>query len=151
MNTTTDSVDGVVLDNNKLLRRIADISSDDVASARSVLDAQGVKSAVPGITSSLFVNPESYGGDLPALNAMLKKIKNRPSARADKLLLGLEKILPNEFVNFPTITALTFPDKFPIPISEHHFMGTSMMNLKVRQHLLDHYDGRFTDVDLIFW
>ena len=76
MNTTTDSVDGVVLDNNKLLRRIADISSDDVASARSVPDAQGVKSAVPGITSSLFVNPESYGGDLPTLNAMLKEIKD---------------------------------------------------------------------------
>ena len=48
MNTTTAISDGVVLDNNKLLRRIADISSDDVASARSVLNAQGVKSAVPG-------------------------------------------------------------------------------------------------------
>jgi len=130
---------------------MADKSSDDVAGARSVLTARGVKSDVPGITSSLFNNPCSYGGKLPALNAMLKKVKSRTSARADNLLLGLEKILPNKFVNFPTITALTFPDKFPVPISEHHFMGTSMMNTTVRQHLLDYYDGRFWDVDLIFW
>ena len=130
---------------------MANISSDDVAGARSVINAQGVKSGVPGITSSLFTNPSTLGGNLPVLNAMLKKVKNRTSDRADNLLLALEKILPNEFVNFPTITALTFPDKFPVPISEHHFMGTSMMNAKVRQHLLDHYDGRFCDVDLIFW
>ena len=147
---TIASVDGVVVENNKLLMRVAESSTDDVAGARSVVTARGVKSDVPGITSSLFANPNSYGGDMPALNAMLKKIKNRTSDRVDKLLLGLEKILPNEFVNFPTITALTFPDKFPIPISEHHFMGTSMMNSKVRQHMLDHYDGRFCDVDLIF-
>ena len=150
LRTTTASVDGVILENNNLLKQVADFSSDDVAGARSVINSQGVKSNVPGITSSLFTNPGSFGGNLPALNAMLKKIKNRSSARADNLLLGLEKILPNEFVNFPTITALTFPDKFPIPISEHHFMGTSMMNAAVRQHLLDHYDGRFCDVDLIF-
>lgn len=130
---------------------MANISSDDVAGARSVINAQGVKSGVPGITSSLFTNPATFGGNLPVLNAMLKKVKNRTSDRADNLLLALEKILPNEFVNFPTITALTFPDKFPVPISEHHFMGTSMMNATVRQHLLDHYDGRFCDVDLIFW
>ena len=110
-----------------------------------------VKSGVPGITSSLFTNPATFGGNLPVLNAMLKKVKNRTSDRADNLLLALEKILPNEFVNFPTITALTFPDKFPVPISEHHFMGTSMMNATVRQHLLDHYDDCFCDVDLIFW
>ena len=122
----------MILENNNLLKRMADVSSDDVAGARSVINARGVKSDVPGITSSLFNNPSSFGGNLPALNAMLKKIKNRSSARADNLLLGLEKILPNEFVNFPTITALTFPDKFPIPISEHHFMGTSMMNATVR-------------------
>ena len=148
---TTDSVHGVVLENNSLLKRVAAESSDDVASARSVINERGVKSDVPGVTSSLFNNTGSYGGNLPALNAMLKKVKNRSSDRADTLLLGLEKILPNEFVNFPKITALTFPDKFPVPISEHHFMGTSMMNASVRQHLLDHYDGRFSDIDLIFW
>ena len=151
VNTTTASIHGVVLENNNLLKRVANISSDDVAGARSVINAQGVKSGVPGITSSLFTNPATFGGNLPALNAILKKVKNRTSDRADNLLLQLEKILPNEFVNFPTITALTFPDKFPVPISEHHFMGTSMMNANVRQHLLDHYDGRFCDVDLIFW
>ena len=148
---TTDSVHGVVLENNSLLKRVAAESSDDVASARSVVNERGVKSDVPGVTSSLFNTTASYGGNLPALNAMLKKVKNRSLDRADNLLLGLEKILPNEFVNFPTITALTFPDKFPVPISEHHFMGTSMMNASVRRHLLDHYDGRFGDVDLIFW
>ena len=147
---TTDSVHGVVLENNSLLKRVAAESFDDVASARSVVNERGVKSDVPGITSSLFNTTASYGGNLPALNAMLKKVKNRSLDRADNLLLGLEKILPNEFVNFPTITALTFPDKFPVPISEHHFMGTSMMNTSVRRHLLDHYDGRFSDVDLIF-
>ena len=145
---TPDSVDGVVLENNSLLKRVADESTDDVAGARTVITARGVKSDVPGITSSLFTNSGSYGGNLPALNAMLKKVKNRTSERADNLLLGLEKVLPNEFVNFPSITALSFPDKFTVPISKHHFMGTSMMNTKVRQHLLDHYDGRFCDVDL---
>ena len=147
---TTDSIHGVVIENNNLLKRVADESSDDIAAARSVVNEKGVKSDVPGITSSLFNNTGSYGGNLPALNAILKKVKNKTSDRAESLLLGLEKILPNEFVNFPTITALTFPNKFPVPISEHHFMGTSMMNASVRQHLLDHYDGRFGDVDLIF-
>ena len=67
------------------------------------------------------------------------------------MLLGLEKVLPNEFLNFPSITGLTFPDKFPIPVTSHTFMGTSMMNASVRQHLLDFYDGRFGTADLIFW
>ena len=64
---TTDSVHGVVLENNSLLKRVADESSDDVAGARSVVNERGVKSDVPGITSSLFNNTGSYGGNLPAL------------------------------------------------------------------------------------
>ena len=54
---------------------MANISSDDVAGARSVINAQGVKSGVPGITSSLFTNPSTYGGNLPVLNAMLKRLR----------------------------------------------------------------------------
>ena len=80
LRTTTASVDGVILENNDLIKKVADFSSDDVAGARSVINTQGVKSNVPGITSSLFTNPGSFGGNLPALNAMLKKIKNRSSA-----------------------------------------------------------------------
>ena len=59
---TTDSVHGVVLENNSLLKRVAAESSDDVASARSVINERGVKSDVPGVTSSLFNNTGSYGG-----------------------------------------------------------------------------------------
>ena len=47
--TTADSVHGVVLENNNLIKRVADNSSDDVAGARSVVTARGVKSDVPGI------------------------------------------------------------------------------------------------------
>ena len=82
---------------------------------------------------------------------MLKSINSRHSVQTDRLLLGLEKVLPDEFRNFPKITALSFPDKFPIPVTSDTFMGTSMMNISVRQHLLNYYDGRFCDVDIIFW
>ena len=149
--TTTDSQDGVVLEESNIASKLAAMSSDDVARARAMVDCKGVQTDVPGITSSLYCNPSLYNGDLPALQAMLSKINHRHTAKADRLLLGLEKVLPNEFLNFPSITALTFPDKFPIPITSHTFMGTSMMNASVRQHLLNHYDGRFCSVDLIFW
>ena len=82
---------------------------------------------------------------------MLKSINNRHSAKSDRLLLGLDKVLPDEFSNFPKVTALSFPDIFPIPVTSDTFMGTSMMNIAVRQHMLDHYDGRFGDADIIFW
>ena len=39
---TTDSVYGVVLENNSLLKRVAAESSDDVASARSVVNERGL-------------------------------------------------------------------------------------------------------------
>ena len=82
---------------------------------------------------------------------MLTKINHWQTAKSDRLLLGLEKVLPYEFLNLPSITSLTFPDKFPIPVTSHTFMRTSMMNTSVRQHLLNFYDGRFGSVDLIFW
>ena len=110
-----------------------------------------MKSDVPGITCSLFNKPGQYGGELPVLTEMLRKINANRSAQADRLLLGLEKVLPDDFCNFPKVTSLTFPDKFPIPVTSDTFMGTSMMNISVRQHLLNYYDGRFCDVDLIFW
>ena len=149
--TTTDSVDGIVLEHSEIVSQMNAISSDDVANARSAVNSKGLKTDVPGITSSLFVNPSLYQGKLPMLKAMLRKINFRHTAQTDRLLLGLEKVLPNEFNNFPSITGLTFPDKFPIPVTGDTFMGTSMMNASVRQHLLDFYDGRFCSVDLIFW
>ena len=130
---------------------MADMAGDDVARARSIFNSQGVKTDVPGITSSLFNKPDEYGGELPVLNGMLKTINSKLSVQTDWLLLGLEKVLPDEFRNFPKITALSFPDKFPIPVTSDTFMGTSMMNISVRQHLLNYYDGRFCDVDMIFW
>ena len=141
--TTTQSVDGVVLEESDIASKMAAMSLDDAAKARGMVDSKGVPTDVPGITSSLFSNHSMYEGKLPALQAMLRKINPRQRVKGDRLLLGLEKVLPNEFLNFPSITGLTFPDKFPIPVTSHTFMGTSMMNASVRQHLLDHYDGRF--------
>ena len=54
---TTDSGEGVVLESNDLVNRMADMAGDDVARARSVLNSKGIKSDVPGITCSLFNNP----------------------------------------------------------------------------------------------
>ena len=148
--SSTDSDHGIVLESNDLVGRMADMAGDDVARARSILNSQGVKTDVPGITGSLFNKPDEYGGELPVLNGMLKTINSMISVQTDRLLLGLEKVLPDEFRNFPKITALSFPDKFPIPVTSDTFMGTSMMNISVRQHLLNYYDGRFCDVDIIF-
>ena len=111
---------------------MADMAGDDVAQARSVLNSKGVKTDVPGITCSLFNKPDQYGGKLPVLYGMLKSINNRHSAQTDRLFLGLEKVLPDEFRNFPKVTALSFPDKFPIPVTSDTFMGTSVMNISVR-------------------
>ena len=148
---TTHSVDGVVLEESIIASKMAAMSADDVANSRGEVDSKGVRSDLPGITSSLFCNQSMYEGKFPALQAMLRKINPRQRVKGDRLLLGLEKVLPNEFLNFPHITGLTFPDKFPIPITSHTFMGTSMMNASVRQHLLDFYDGRFCSADIIFW
>ena len=107
--STTDSADGIVLENNDLVHRMADMGGDDVARARSVLNSKGVKTDVSGFTCSLFNNPDQYGGKLPVLQGMLKSINNRHTAKTDRLLLGLEKVLPDEFSNFPKVTALSFP------------------------------------------
>ena len=134
-----------------MVGRMADMAGDDVARARSVLNSKGVHTDVPGITCSFFNKPDEYGAKLPVLHGMLKSLNNSHSAKTDRLLLGLEKVLPDEFSNFPKVTSLSFPDKFPIPVTSDTFMGTSMMNVSVRQHLLDYYDGRFCDADIIFW
>ena len=136
--STTDSADGIVLENNDLVHRMSDMGGDDEARARSVLNSKGVKTDVPGITCSLYNNPDQYGAKLPVLQGMLKSINNRHTAKTDRLLLGLEKVLPDEFSNFPKVTALSFPDKFPIPVTSDTFMGTSMMNISVHQHLLNY-------------
>ena len=114
--TTTQSVDGVVLEESVIASEMAAMSADDVANSRGMVDSKGVKSDLPGITSSLFCNNSMYEGKLPALQAMMRKINPRQRVKGDRLLLGLEKVLPNEFLNFPSITGLTFPDKFPIPV-----------------------------------
>ena len=65
--STTDSPDGVVLENNDLVHRMADMAGDDVARARSVLNSKGAKSDVAGITCSLFNKPDQYGAKVPVL------------------------------------------------------------------------------------
>ena len=63
----------------------------------------------------------------------------------------MQRELPNEFEDFPSITQFSFPDKFPIPVGKETFNGSSMMDLATRRHLLDLYDGRFCDQQFLFW
>ena len=51
---TTDSIVGTVIEESNIAKDISDAASDDVARARHIIDSGGVKSSVPGITSSLF-------------------------------------------------------------------------------------------------
>ena len=88
---------------------------------------------------------------MPILKAVLNNRCKSSIDSLDNLLLTLDKDLPNEFGDFPRITQMTFPDKFPIPVTEHTFMGSSMLNKATRRHLLDMYDGRFCQTDFIFW
>ena len=88
---------------------------------------------------------------MPILKAVLKNRSKSSIDSLDNLILTLDKDLPNEFGDFPKITQMTFPDKFPIPVNDHTFMGSSMLNKATRQHLCDYYDGRFCRTDIIFW
>ena len=69
----------------------------------------------------------------------------------DSLLLKIKRELPNEFENFSKITTHTFPDLFPIPLKDIHSHPLKFTSAKVRRHLLDFYDGRFSDKTFIFW
>jgi ribosomal protein S12 len=71
---STDSAQGVVLEDNDLVNRMANMADDDVARARSILNSKEIKSDVPGITSSLFNKLDQYGGKHPVLQEMLKSI-----------------------------------------------------------------------------
>ena len=149
--TNIDSSTGVILEESRLAEEIAKRNEDDVARSRQVVDHDGGVSQAPGITSCLYSNNSNYQGKLPTLKAVLKDCGKTPIHKMDNLLLTLDRELPNEFLDFPKITALSFPDKFPLPVDEHLFMGSSMMNLKLRKHLLNFYDGRFCDMDFFFW
>ena len=149
--TNTDSITGVIIEDSRLAEEIARRNEDDVARSRQILDHHGRVSQAPGITSCLFTNNSNYLGKVPTLKAILKDCGTIPIHKMDNLLLTLDRELPNEFLEFPRITALSFPDKFPLPVNDHLFMGSSMINLKVRRHLLDYYDGRYCDMDFVFW
>ena len=149
--TNMDSKTGIILEESRLAEEIAKRNEDDVARARQLLDEHGGMSQAPGITSCLYSNDSNYQGKLPTLKAVLKDCGKTPIHKMDNLLLTLDRELPNEFLDFPKIIALSFPDKFPLPVDDHMFMGSSMMNLKLRRHLLNFYDGRFCDMDFVFW
>lgn len=149
--TDMNSSTGVVIDDSEMIKRMAKEEEDDVGRARQTLDENGVVSSAPGITSSLYTKSNESQGGMPILKAVLNNRKKSSIDSLDNLLLTLDKDLPNEFGDFPKITQMTFPDKFPIPVNEHTFMGSSMLNTAIRKHLCDFYDGRFCQTDFIFW
>ena len=147
---TTDSSVGVVLEESKNAKEMDSACTDDVAAARLLIDSKGVKSPAPGFTSSLFWNNSCNDGKVPLLKTVLNSIPGKQHTIQDSLLLKLKRQLPNEFENLTQITTHTFPDLFPIPLAS----PTNPVNLKSvknRQHLLDFYDGRFSDKMFIFW
>ena len=147
MNSST----GIVLDDSEIVKRMAKENGDDVGRARQIVNDNGVVSSAPGITSSLYTKANESQGGLPILKAVSNNRSKSSIGSLDNLILTLDKDLPNEFGDFPRITQMTFPDKFPIPVNDHTFMGSSMLNTAVRQHLCDFYDGRFCQTDFIFW
>ena len=146
---STDSSTGVVLEDSIRVKEMAEVISDDVAKARLVLDKKGTLSDVPGISSSMFCNNRN-DGKFPLLKAVLNSLPGRSNTAKDSLLLKIKREFPNEFEDFPKITAHTFPDLFPIPISKDTFGSEGMMTLTTRKHLLNYYDGRFSDKYFIF-
>ena len=129
---------------------MAKMNEDDIARARQILDDHGRVSAAPGITSCLYTNDIANQGEVPISKAVLKDCGKKNLFYLDNLFLTLDKELPNEFTEFLRITALTFPDKFPLYVDDHMFMGEGTLHLKVRHHLLNFYDGTFYDMDFIF-
>ena len=129
---------------------MADTITDDIARARTLIDKNGKTSSAPGMTSSMFCNNRNEG-KFPLLKAVLNSIPGKPNAASDPLLLKIRREFPNEFEDFPQITAHTFPDLFPLPITADTFGNEGMMTLATRRHLLNFYDGRFNDKQFIFW
>ena len=125
--------------------------SDDVAAARLLTENDGMKSAAPGITSSLFWNKASHDSKFPLLKNMLGGLSRRRDMSNDPLLLKIKRELPNEFENFSKITTHTFPDLFPIPLKDIESHPLKFTSASVRRHLLDFYDSRFSDKTFIFW
>ena len=149
--TDMSSSTGIVVDDSEIVNRMAKVNEDDVGRARQTVDDNGAVSSAPGFTSSLYTKSNESQGGMPILKAVLNNRSRSSIDSLDNLLLTLDKDLPNEFGDFPRITQMTFPDKFPIPVTEHTFMGSSMLNKATRRHLLDMYDGRFCQTDFIFW
>ena len=115
--TDMNSSTGVVIDDSELVKRMAKEKEDDVGRARQTLDENGVVSSAPGITSSLYTKSNESQGGMPILKAVLNNRSKSSIDSLDNLLLTLDKDLPNEFGDFPRITQMTFPDKFPIPVN----------------------------------
>ena len=81
---------------------------------------------------------------------MLNSLPGKQSRTTDPLLLKIKRELPNEFENFSQITTHTFPDLFPIPLKNNKTDPINFRSVHVRRHLLDFYDGRFSNKMFIF-
>ena len=150
ISNTTDSSTGIVLETSQRIQQMDNSCSDDVAAARLLTENNGMKSAAPGITSSLFWNKASHNSKIPLLKSMLGVLPGAKRMDTDSLLLKIKRELPNEFVNFSEITTHTFPDLFPIPLNYSEANPLNFKSVNVRRHLLDFYDGRFCDKMFIF-
>ena len=148
--TDIHSKAGIIIEDSPIAEHMVKMNEDDIARARQVLDDNGKASAAPGITSCLYTNDSINQGEVPILKTVLKECGKKNLYELNNLFLTLDRELPNEFTKFPRITALTFPDKFPLYVDDHTFMGEGTLDLKVRRHLLNFYDGRFCDADFIF-
>ena len=147
---TTDSSSGIILESSERVHQMDDSCRDDVAAARLLTEKNGTKTASPGISSSLFWNKASHSSKLPLLNSMLNSLPGKQSRTTDPLLLKIKRELPNEFENFSQITTHTFPDLFPIPLKNSETDPINFRSVSVRRHLLDFYDGRFSNKMFIF-
>ena len=148
---TTDSSTGTILETSQRIHQMDSKCSDDVASARFLLDNDGMKTAAPGITSSLFWNTASHESKLPLLSNILGGLPGKQRRNLDPLLMKIKRELPNEFENLTQITTHTFPDLFPIPLKDNQKNPLNFRSVSIRRHLLDFYDGRFGDKMFIFW
>ena len=92
---TTDSSTGVVVEPSLHVHQMENSCSDDVAAARLLKDSNGVKTAAPGTTSSLFWNKTSHNGKLPLLQNMLNSLPGKHRISNDPLLLKIKRELPN--------------------------------------------------------
>ena len=147
--STTDSSTGIVLEPSLRVHQMEKSCSDDVAAARLLVEKDGIKKTAPGVSSSLFWNKASQDGKLPLLRNMLSTLPGK-QRKNDPLLLKINRELPNEFKNFSQITTHTFPDLFPIPLKNSHTNPLNFTSVNIRRHLLDFYDGRFSDKIFIF-